>query len=547
MEHYLCIHVGPVQDFIKSARRCRDLWFGSYLLSEVSKAAARGLHQEGKVPLEKFVFPAPREAVELNSGSSLTVANRVVALAENPERAAAAAQRACRAQLLNLWEKTRQLRQHLDEERARQQLDDLLEFYWAAAPLSGGYPSARALAERLLAARKNTRLFGPATWAHGVEKSSLDGQRERVLDLRGLSEQSLRRWGLRPGENLCGIGVLKRLGSMHGDYRNYAALSTSHVASRSWQLQHLNDAGVVAAYEQTLLSCGIQEEDLRARDGQLDGHVLYPERLVNYVQPDRQSEAISALNQLVRRAGSRPTPYYAVLQADGDRMGATIDNLDFTKQRALTQVLSSFAADDVRKLVQQHHGYLIYAGGDDVLAMLPVEQVLPCAQKLSRQFARCLQPFGKELTLSVGVAIRHHLEPLQETLEAARRAEKKAKESRNALAISLDKRGGTEVLVTGQWAELDLRLSELTSISGFISHGFAYELRELAATTGETGDMAVREGLRIALRKRGEQGSLNKQQVETLRKQLCGGISRVSNELIVSRFLRGDSHAPVVN
>ena len=32
------VAVGPVQGFIATARRSRDLWFGSYLLSELSKA-----------------------------------------------------------------------------------------------------------------------------------------------------------------------------------------------------------------------------------------------------------------------------------------------------------------------------------------------------------------------------------------------------------------------------------------------------------------------------------------------------------------------------
>ena len=43
MRHLLGIHIGPVQEFIAAARRSRDLWFGSWLLSELSKAAARGI------------------------------------------------------------------------------------------------------------------------------------------------------------------------------------------------------------------------------------------------------------------------------------------------------------------------------------------------------------------------------------------------------------------------------------------------------------------------------------------------------------------------
>jgi len=40
MPHVLVISFGPIQDFIASARRCQDLWFGSYLLSELARATA---------------------------------------------------------------------------------------------------------------------------------------------------------------------------------------------------------------------------------------------------------------------------------------------------------------------------------------------------------------------------------------------------------------------------------------------------------------------------------------------------------------------------
>jgi hypothetical protein len=41
--HLLLVTIGPVQEFIAQARRTRDLWFGSHVLSEISRAAAREL------------------------------------------------------------------------------------------------------------------------------------------------------------------------------------------------------------------------------------------------------------------------------------------------------------------------------------------------------------------------------------------------------------------------------------------------------------------------------------------------------------------------
>ena len=43
MEHLLAIALGPVQEFIATARRTRDLYAGSRLLSEAAARAAKAL------------------------------------------------------------------------------------------------------------------------------------------------------------------------------------------------------------------------------------------------------------------------------------------------------------------------------------------------------------------------------------------------------------------------------------------------------------------------------------------------------------------------
>src|SRR5829696_1712564 len=55
MSHVLILTLGPIQDFIETARRTRDLWFGSWLLSELSKATAEAIARV--VGIEALVFP----------------------------------------------------------------------------------------------------------------------------------------------------------------------------------------------------------------------------------------------------------------------------------------------------------------------------------------------------------------------------------------------------------------------------------------------------------------------------------------------------------
>src|SRR5687767_14783001 len=79
MNYVLAVSIGPVQDFIASARRSRDLWFGSWLLSELSKAAARAVaDREGDVSC--LVFPSPVDAGGLDPESDFNAANKIVAV-----------------------------------------------------------------------------------------------------------------------------------------------------------------------------------------------------------------------------------------------------------------------------------------------------------------------------------------------------------------------------------------------------------------------------------------------------------------------------------
>src|SRR5690606_34165073 len=55
--HLLLVTLGPVQEFIAQARRTRDLWYGSHLLPELGRAAARALADGGA----DLIFPALRK------------------------------------------------------------------------------------------------------------------------------------------------------------------------------------------------------------------------------------------------------------------------------------------------------------------------------------------------------------------------------------------------------------------------------------------------------------------------------------------------------
>ena len=111
-------------------------------------------------------------------------------------------------------------------------------------------------------------------------------------------------------------------------------------------------------------------------------------------------------------------------------------------------------------MIEQHHrGVLVYAGGDDVLAFLPVPEALVCAEELRVRFtdlmvAACFSlPSEHRPTLSVGVGLGHVMESMGDLLGRGRAAEREAKRDRNALAVLIDKRSGGRRSWRARWSD----------------------------------------------------------------------------------------------
>lgn len=522
--------IGPVQDFIASARRSRDLWYGSWLLSELAKAAARTLAEEHG--MDSLIFPFPGGMDDLSADSEFTVPNKVVALVESDvNEVGRAVKTAIDLRLAQLWQEARAKAGSIDDRLAKRQLADLVEYYWVGVLVEGeNYAKARATAEALLAARKSTRNFIQFEGSH-IPKSSSDGARESVIPETAYpqgatdSRQDVkirnlyRLYRARRGEQLSGVDLLKRLGQRGAAFEQKFK-STSHMAAQPYlQMvrRHKGEEAVQQLFD--AIQDILREEGIDSEDK--DGSLLYEARFRERISDEAAlSDVRARLQELLQEwsgTSAEPGTYYALLLADGDNMGRAIDaQSNRRSHQQLSQALSAFAAG-VSKTIERYEGVPIFSGGDDVLAYLPVHRVLPCLTRLADDFLQAMKPFAFQVngtlispTLSAGIAIVHHLDPLSDSLEQARAAEKEAKKLRaekHALAVTLSKRSGVDRMIVGPRTEMSERLETMSEFiyAGKIGKGAAYELQELQRLLGKStlpSNALAGEAVRILHRKR---------------------------------------------
>jgi CRISPR-associated protein Cmr2 len=547
--------LGPVQDFIAAARTTRDLWFGSHLLSEISKAAAKKIADEGG----KLIFPALNAGdPDLKPGTdanAFNVANIILAElpdGKKPEDINEAAKKAVQERWMFFANVAKSAAESaVDEPIWNEQIHDVIEFYSAWVPFTDGkqYNSARTRLMRLLAARKSTRDFKPAKSNWGREKSSLDGARDTVLKKDSdLQKKLIIRMRLKESEELCAVGLTKRLGSGAVSFP-----SVVRVAVDPWirgvmdsknndAITILEKIGEICEKNTTISS---RYSGKLYPDFPYDSQILFPSRLdsmkknsvrkqgkgkswMNYLDEGDRKDLDSIKEHLTRlqRKGTNekgekcfgfgePNPYLAVLVADGDQMGKAISEIDDPdRHRDFSRHLSEFAREakkiieDPNELLDEDgapkrstHGCVVYTGGDDVLAFLPVDTCIATARALHEKFSKLLHGFpidpknnpGKTPALSVGIAIVHSLEPLEDILTYGREAEKAAKTpDRDGLAVHLHTRGGGDpTKIREQWSHtntsgnslsIDQRLKTWVDmyLADDFPDGAAYDLRQLA-------------------------------------------------------------------
>lgn len=594
MTRYLYVlSIGPIQDFIAAARRTRDLWFGSFLLSEISKAAANKIY-ESKGTL---IFPAPGENCKnlkqpAESIYAFNVSNIILAVIqveEDPKILSNNAIEAAKTCWKGYAQKVKdQTSSFIITEIWDHQVEDIIECYAAWVPFEKNedYQKKRNRLMHLLAGRKTTRNFIQSNSQWRVNKSSLDGARESVIDNKKRNDISpilAMQMRLTDGEELCAVGLTKRLGHLGGSRVSFPSLT--RVALDPWiRGVYKNPDGEKILNEVETLCKGENGDfpySFSTGTGKIyprfncDGQVLFSSRLESIMpklkgQNSKEKEILQKIKKCtnilhkskLQGGFGEPDPYLAILVADGDKMGKVISGkTKYQEHITFSETLSKFAKEAREIIEKKNCGCLVYSGGDDVLAFLPVNTCIKAARELHNFFGELLKDDenndrDKESpTLSVGIAIGHKQVPLEDLLEYGREAERDSKKpDRNGLAVHLYTRsGGDPIRLREQWDQkegidsLDVRLDRWVEmyLNDLFPDKAAYDLKQLAESYKGWEKEDIPEELlvgdinRLLSRKRSDQGKcmLQKDDIDYIVKhaKTYDKLCHLADELILAR------------
>lgn len=532
---WLHFTLGPVQGFVSQARRTRDLWAGSFLLSFLSAhAMAAVLDPKGEGSPGRILRPA----VDLTGNGAeddLIAAVLATRRGEQPkgtpaigslpnafkaEVPAAFDPASCEASLRAAWERVtaavwdRYVTQVAELGAGTAEIwHRQVSSFWETAWVQVSSDAARD--DPWLARRKNWRthlppvepgdkctLFGDLQELSGHHRSQARGAQDRfwnsLRDAPGFYDLDLS-----DGERLSAIALIKRLfprvsrEALGWELDAVASWpSTSALATRPWVARAQSETPEAAASFASIclevLGRGAFTEPGTAGQpdafGRVDARLYFKDRLTSATLPEAGKSGLRALEESLERLYAHvgpPSAYYGLLMLDGDQLGRLLSTAG---EATLSRALGAFTRT-VPGTIAAAGGVTVYAGGDDVLALLPLPSAVRTSAALRASYGAAFQGLS-EATASASLLLVSDGVPLRSALELGRQAlEADAKDGngRDSVVIrTVDSHLGGVCWVT-TWFDrqgesvtsaLEQLTDRLSAASGDLARSFPHKLEE---------------------------------------------------------------------
>lgn len=467
MTHLFLFTIGPVQSFIAQARKTRDLYAGSHLLSTLVRTAMDTFKETGG----KVIFPDATSTTQPNRFLGyLDTTDLSVGLDEMGE----AVETAVRAE----WRKIAvdALGKLSPPNGYYEQVEQALEIFWVFRPAAeNDYATAYRDTERSLGAIKNAR---PVRQYHYQEeqkeetkkkvygergrKCSLDGERnvkfyrladekerdkiEAKLFIIVTSEYKLIENNdvdmkvIAPGEGLSAVSWIKR--NQGGkDFKPTAFFAAADFLSKVQKIDLLKQK------LELIVSCYGSDWDEQLLFEENYTHNYFKQQGIRHCfgSVENALEQLKKLHDACKNEQiAKPNGYYAILHFDGDNMGQWLSGANlvpstdgkvlFDFHEELAACLANYSRVAGEYLTPPH-GKAVYAGGDDFLGFVTLDHAFSALEKLRVLFDQCInKPLfddrddfptkdQKRFSFSAGLVIAHYKTPLHVVLDWARSTE----------------------------------------------------------------------------------------------------------------------------
>lgn len=501
MSKTLHFTLGPVQSFVEQARRTRDLWAGSFLLSYLSGHAMKAVIDAGG----KIAFPAVTDehgnvqddllqailSLPHNSPEIGSLPNRFKASVPDdfePECCQNVIQTKWQAIAAEVWKAYVEPIAELGH-NTQQIWDEQVANFWDTVWVIDQGPEDKS-DSTWLDQRKNWRTYHPPAqcgdhctlmgdWSELSGYIRAHQQTEQDAFWNKL-RQKTNDFNLGENERLCAIALIKRLypqiaGQIIGwDLEVKHWPSTPYMAAVPWLFKvYEKDNQACLKYAEfidqnlgkkvfTERSTQLEGTQKLEKFSQLDGNFYYINALENkkatpLKQLEDGSDDVEFRQQIIeelqtlQKAVSKPSPFYALLLMDGDHLGKLLREIGETE---VSKSLSEFT-ERVDATIKQCCGKTVYAGGDDVLALLPLDQAIEAACQLRQDYRQAFQQ-QKEATISAAIIFAHYNTSLRAVLkEAHHQLDDIAKDEngRDSLAIAVMAGSGCTIKWVSTWQD----------------------------------------------------------------------------------------------
>jgi len=467
MNKYLFLFtINPVQSFIAQARKTRDLYNGSRLLTDLIKYAVMEIE-----PFEP-IFPAKGLGSYPNRFISIIEAENDDEMRKYGNNLKSKVQNKFEELSLLAVKETRVDVKKLPS-NFYEQIKKQFSIQWVAIPYSEeNYNQQFIEIESLLGAIKNIRNFEQLE--ETGRKCSICGERNTIFYQNGNESKFVLKpnWELlteeekkiiteynqyliginepfESSEGLCAVCFTKRF------YQNKEFPSTAEIA--------LKDSINRLAKNKSISEKINKYKEIFGKD--FDYQLFYEHNLTEKyfkkqnIEVSLVKKAKEKIQNIIEQIPNnvRLTTYYALIIFDGDSMGKWLSGVNLKEgtnlyefHKDLTDALGKFA-EETKKIVTDEKGKIVYAGGEDFLAFINLNYLFDILIMLREKFDELVnqkitcKKENTNLSFSAGVIVAFYKTPLSEVLRRARKLEKDAKDiddDKNGLAIAVLKHSG---------------------------------------------------------------------------------------------------------